>query len=275
MGVLFSISCFIICFTPSFVVFQRLIANDPLRIILFVVGAFFWLVSLLLSSVLWTAFSLLAENSLIYVVFISTIFQEITRGGYYILLHKAQSGLAKLASNGVEVSGIRLLYSSRHILAVVCGLGMGVMAALFLISNTLSDYAKYGVVGLPESILPNSSDTQLTAADAYFPVYYSTSCGFLIVLNVCWTISLWDGLHKFCSRSQDQWLLSIIVPIVGHLLSSALSIQLRKIPILVIMFQIVLLSVHIAYCLMIIRRIPHFLRRSEYIHQERNFQNSS
>jgi hypothetical protein len=62
------------------------------------------------------------------------------------------SGLGKLASNGVEVSGIRLLYSSRHILAIVCGLGMGIMSALFLLVNIIADSSHDGVVGLPSTI---------------------------------------------------------------------------------------------------------------------------
>lgn len=37
-------------------------------------------------------------------------------------------------------------------LAVVCGLGMGVMAALFLLVNVLADSVHEGKVGLPATI---------------------------------------------------------------------------------------------------------------------------
>ncbi|KAI1712784.1 aph-1 protein domain-containing protein [Ditylenchus destructor] len=111
-------------------------------------AAFFWLTSLLISAILWR----LVFNSLIVSIFVSAICQEIARGLYYFLLHKAQIGLGKLASNGVEVTGIRLLYSSRHILAIVCGLGMGMMAALFLLTNIIAESSHDGVVGLPATI---------------------------------------------------------------------------------------------------------------------------
>lgn len=60
--------------------------------------------------------------------------------------------MAKLVANGVGLSGIRLLHSSRHILAVVCGLGMGVISALFLLLNIIADSSRDGVVGLPATI---------------------------------------------------------------------------------------------------------------------------
>lgn len=65
---------------------------------------------------------------------------------------KCFSGLSKLSSNGVQISGIHSLHRARHMLAVVCGLGMGVMAALFLLVNILADSAQDGKVGLPTTI---------------------------------------------------------------------------------------------------------------------------
>uniref|UniRef100_A0A915MVD9 Uncharacterized protein n=1 Tax=Meloidogyne javanica TaxID=6303 RepID=A0A915MVD9_MELJA len=102
MTLFFSLCCFSISFTPSMMLFRRLVVSDPLRIILFVLG-----------------------------------------------------GLTKLVSDGTDISGFRLMFSSRHVLAIVCGLGMGVMASLFLLTNILADYSDDGVVGLPSEIYGN------------------------------------------------------------------------------------------------------------------------
>jgi len=53
------------------------------------------------------------------------------------------------------------MFSSRHVLAIVCGLGMGVMASLFLLTNILADYSDDGVVGLPSEIYGNGVNLKI------------------------------------------------------------------------------------------------------------------
>uniref|UniRef100_A0A183CK40 Vesicle transport protein n=1 Tax=Globodera pallida TaxID=36090 RepID=A0A183CK40_GLOPA len=126
MGWIFAVCCFSVAFMPSLFVFRHFVAPDPLRIIMFVLGAFFWLCSLLLSSVV---FAIFGPRFLLLAVFSSILFQELARALYFVLLYKAQGGLARLmaadAGRTGTASSMRLLYSSRHILAIVCGLGMG------------------------------------------------------------------------------------------------------------------------------------------------------
>jgi len=165
--------------------------------------------------------------------------------------------LGKLASNGVEVSGIRLLYSSRHILAIVCGLGMGIMSALFLLVNIIADSSHDGVVGLPSTIPEISSDmdVKLGLEDASFPIFYSLSCGFLILFHVCWTIELWDGLHKLVNRLTPNWWPPILIAVAVHLLNTTLSFWLSRHPFLTLISQGVLLSANIGFCYGLIKNL--------------------
>lgn len=89
------------------------------------------------------------------------------------------------------MTGIRLLYSSRHILAIVSGLGFGVMAALYLLLNVIADSFHDGVVGLPAAVHHGGEGgPQLTADEINFPLFYSISCSLLVLLHICWAISL-------------------------------------------------------------------------------------
>lgn len=75
---------------------------------------------------------------------------------------------------GQRIAGVHTLRYARHILAIVCGLGMGVMAALFLIINVVADFSGHGTVGLPATV-PYVSDrftVKLFPDDQYFPVSF-------------------------------------------------------------------------------------------------------
>lgn len=48
-------SCSLLAFGPPLVMFAFTIANDPIRIIIMIAAAFGWLVSFLLSSLIWYA----------------------------------------------------------------------------------------------------------------------------------------------------------------------------------------------------------------------------
>lgn len=82
-----------------------------------------------------------------------------------------------MAANGMHISGVHTLHHARHMLAVVCGLGMGVMAALFLIINVIADFWGNGTVGLPATIpeVADRFDVKLFAKDEKFPVRFSGS----------------------------------------------------------------------------------------------------
>lgn len=104
-------------------------------------------------SVLLSGLFSLPFSNVVPIIFLSALIQEGARAGYFALLHRAQKDLERIAASGIEVSNLKLSFSSRHVLAVVCGLGIGVTAGLFLLVNVLADYSTEGVVGLPASAI--------------------------------------------------------------------------------------------------------------------------
>ncbi|VDM42529.1 unnamed protein product [Toxocara canis] len=165
------IAYLLFAFSPALAIFHKVIASDPLRIILFVLG-----------------------------------------------------GLSRMAASGMHISGVHTLHHARHILAVVCGLGMGVMAALFLVINVIADFWGDGTVGLPATIpeVAEQFDVKLFAKDEKFPLIYSLSACILTLCHMCWTILFWDGCHK---RGQTHtWWASILFAVASHYAVSALVI---------------------------------------------------
>ncbi|XP_006831622.1 PREDICTED: gamma-secretase subunit APH-1B isoform X2 [Chrysochloris asiatica] len=93
--------CAFIAFGPALALYIFTIASEPLRIIFLIAGAFFWLVSLLLSSLVWFMAETITGHKdgpvqkylLIFGVLVSVFIQEVFRFAYYRLLKKANEGL--------------------------------------------------------------------------------------------------------------------------------------------------------------------------------------
>ncbi|XP_040596153.1 uncharacterized protein LOC101841995 [Mesocricetus auratus] len=111
-------------------------------------SAFFWLVSLLLSSVFWYLVRVITDNRdgpiqkylLIFGVLLSVCIQELFRLAYYRLLKRDSEGLKSI--NPEETA------PSMRLLAYVSGLGFGIMSGVFSFVNTLSDSLGPGTVGI-------------------------------------------------------------------------------------------------------------------------------
>ncbi|XP_075594915.1 gamma-secretase subunit Aph-1b-like isoform X3 [Balearica regulorum gibbericeps] len=107
--------CTFIAFGPALGLFLFTIARDPLRIIILIAGAFFWLVSLLLSSLIWfiaikasdPGDEPLQKGLLIFGVMFSVLLQEAFRFLYYKFLRKAIEGLAALSEDGCSPISIQ------------------------------------------------------------------------------------------------------------------------------------------------------------------------
>ncbi|XP_028362409.1 gamma-secretase subunit APH-1B isoform X2 [Phyllostomus discolor] len=108
--------CAFIAFGPALALYVVTIATEPLRIIFLIVGAFFWLVSLLLSSLVWFMARTITDNKdesiqkylLIFGVLISVLIQEMFRFAYYKILKKANEGL-KIVNPDEPPPSMRLL----------------------------------------------------------------------------------------------------------------------------------------------------------------------
>ncbi|KAM6228418.1 gamma-secretase subunit Aph-1b-like [Spheniscus humboldti] len=196
--------CTFIAFGPALGLFLFTIARDPLRIIILIAGAFFWLVSLLLSSLIWFI-AVKASNPLdeplqkgllIFGVMFSVLLQEAFRFLYYKLLRKAIEGLVALSEDGCSPISIQQM-------AYVAGVGFGLMSGAFSMINLLADTLGPGTVGI-------HGDSQL---------YFLTSAFMtmvLIFLHTFWGILFFHGCEH-----QHWW--EITAVIVMHLAVSGLT----------------------------------------------------
>jgi len=133
--------CALTAYGAPLALFIFTISRDPVKIIILILSAFFWLLSLLLSAILWTAVVPLREHLAFGLVF-SVLFQELFRFLIYLMLDKADSYLKKLTEN--EETQI---FANKHILAYVVGLGFGLMSGAFSLVNVLADSLGPGTLG--------------------------------------------------------------------------------------------------------------------------------
>jgi len=134
--------CALTAYGPALSLFLITIASDPVKIIILILSAFFWLLSLLISSILWKIVGSFTDQIVIGLVF-SVVFQETFRFLIYLLLHKADAYLKKLTEN--EETQI---FANKHILAYVVGLGFGLMSGAFSLVNVLAASLGPGTLGM-------------------------------------------------------------------------------------------------------------------------------
>ena len=102
------------------------IAKDPMKVIIMMASAFFWLLALLFSSALWAIVTPLKETLAFGLAF-AVLFQELFRFVIYIILRKAEEGLQKVAVGEDKIS----IAANKHVLGYVAGLGFGVASGAF------------------------------------------------------------------------------------------------------------------------------------------------
>ncbi|XP_023674757.1 gamma-secretase subunit Aph-1b [Paramormyrops kingsleyae] len=196
--------CTFIAFGPAAALFLFTIARDPLRVIFLIAGAFFWLVSLLLSSLVWFI-AVQASNKesasqqkglLVFGVVLSVLLQEVFRFAYYKLLKKANQGLLALSQEDTMPISVRQL-------AYVSGLGFGFMSGSFSVVNILADSLGPGTVGI-------HGDSQ----------HYFISSAFMtmaiILLHMFWGVVFFEACEK------QKWL-SVAVVVGSHLFVSCMT----------------------------------------------------
>jgi len=195
-------SCALTAYSPALALFTVTIAKDPVRVIILILSAFFWLLSLLFSSILWSAVVPLREKLAFGLVF-SIFFQELFRYGLYLLLSKADAYLKKLTEN--EETQI---FANKHILAYVVGLGFGMMSGAFSLVNVLADSVGPGTVGF------NNEPQD-------FFMISSLLCMAMILLHTFW------GVIAFDAWEQRKYL-NMIYVWASHLTVSCLTLLNEK-----------------------------------------------
>ncbi|OXU26351.1 hypothetical protein TSAR_015253 [Trichomalopsis sarcophagae] len=195
MTVMDFFGCALLAFGPPLAMFTFTIAIEPIRIIILIASAFFWLISLLLSSTLWYAIVPLRSYLSIGLIY-SVVFQEIFRFLLYKVLRKAEKGLEKVTTAHVA--------DSRDIFAYVCGLGFGLMSGAFACVNVLADAMGPGTMGLHQG------------NEYFFMISAATTLCF-ILLHTFW------GVIFFSALDNKNWF-QITWVVGSHLFASAMTL---------------------------------------------------
>ncbi|KAF2360934.1 Gamma-secretase subunit Aph-1 [Trinorchestia longiramus] len=189
--------CGMIAFGPPLVLFIVTMASDPIRVIMLVASSFFWLLSLLFSSILYKVVVPLQPH-LAFGALFSVLFQEFFRFLWFMLIQKAEVGLKKVSEDNLEI------IENKHILAYVSGLGFGLISGAFALVNVLADMAGPGTVGLRGD------------SPSFFVATTFTSLAF-IFLHVCWGVIFFAGVHR------RNYVLILFV-LVSHVLATGVTL---------------------------------------------------
>ncbi|XP_075301303.1 gamma-secretase subunit APH-1A [Opisthocomus hoazin] len=204
MGAAVFFGCAGIAFGPALALVLLTVAAEPLRVIVLVAGAFFWLVSLLLASLVWFVSVHLSDREdarlqrglLVFGAAVAVLLQEAFRFAYFKLLKKADEGLATISDDGRSPISLRQM-------AYVSGLSFGIISGVFSVINILADSIGPGVVGI-------HGDS---------PYYFITSAFLtmaLVLLHTFWGVIFFDACEN-----RRYWCLGLVVG--SHLLTSGLT----------------------------------------------------
>ncbi|CAH8522526.1 unnamed protein product [Dicrocoelium dendriticum] len=241
------LGCTLVGIGPCTVLFLFTIANNPLKVIIFTASGFFWLLSLLLTALLWMPLRSLTAN-LAPSLLMGVLFQEALRFSFYILINTADKGLRAISTgsqarpfrqssvNSSNQNTVNLRQSEAHswgsdrsqdntsllgnptvrfheklldhqIVAYVSGLGFGAMTCIVELLRTLIDSQGPGIY------------FDLWESKCFFIVAaFQASC--LSVTQIFWSVILFSA---FETRSYG----SIALVFVVHVAMSCLSLANR------------------------------------------------
>lgn len=188
--------CASLAFGPALAMFTFTIAHDPIRIIILIAAAFFWLVALLLSSVLWFAVVPL-RSYLAFGMFFSVLFQECFRYVIYKILRKTEKGLQEVADSA-------RVTENKHILAYVSGLGFGIISGLFALVNILADAVGPATMGL------------MSGSDVFFLTSAAQTLA-MVLLHTFWGVIFFNAVD-------NAKVLHIVYVVASHLAVSSLTL---------------------------------------------------
>lgn len=192
------IGCACTAYGPAFALFIITIMHDPIRIIILVASAFFWLLALLLSSLFWNFVTF--RTCMLLCVIVSVIFQEAFRYCIYILLRKAETGLKKMHVPNTNTD----VLNNKHIVPYVSGLGYGVMSGAFSLVNILAELSGPGTMGL-------------NGVSHYFCLVTSVFTMIFTLLHTFWSVIFFTGVDR-----KNYFLIGWVIG--SHLLVSCMTL---------------------------------------------------
>ncbi|KAF0455824.1 gamma-secretase subunit Aph-1 [Gigaspora margarita] len=122
MTLLTFFGCGLTAYGPALSIFFLHVAKDAQLVLLMVSSAFFWLISILLSSIIWYLIKPIYPKNELTILY-SVILQEIFRWLLFNIMMRAEPGLILVANNP------KSLYN-RSSFAFVCGMGFGLMSGV-------------------------------------------------------------------------------------------------------------------------------------------------
>eukprot|EP00036_Acanthoecidae_sp_10tr_P020524 CAMPEP_0206311702 /NCGR_PEP_ID=MMETSP0106_2-20121207/13603_1 /ASSEMBLY_ACC=CAM_ASM_000206 /TAXON_ID=81532 /ORGANISM="Acanthoeca-like sp., Strain 10tr" /LENGTH=237 /DNA_ID=CAMNT_0053742965 /DNA_START=76 /DNA_END=788 /DNA_ORIENTATION=- len=179
-------------------VFFISVASSAKLVILMFGAAFVWLLAALATSIVWIAIVPLKEDNWFALIF-AVLFQEIFRYGYWRLLKRAETGLNILGDDG---SGTM----SQTKLAMVAGLGFGVMSTAMQINQILEEASGPGTIPAPGC----------TQHSIFF--ISSITIAVFGALNILWSVIMHHGLNQGNRINQ-------VIPPATHFFASMLTLN--------------------------------------------------
>ncbi|XP_065901962.1 gamma-secretase subunit Aph-1b-like [Dysidea avara] len=195
MSIIDELGYLFIAFGPSLSLFFFTVARNPHEVIVMIVGAFFWNLSLFFASIIRVIVPPLKDEPAWSVPF-AVMFQELFRYAFYKLLIKADDMLALISEDTSELR--------KHKLAYVAGMGFGVASGAIMFSNVLKSAAGPGTVG----IFGDSN---------YFILQSAFGASIFVLLHICWGVLFFDAV-----RNKD-WI-KLVIALSSHMLASSLTL---------------------------------------------------
>ncbi|KAI7901314.1 gamma-secretase subunit Aph-1 [Cokeromyces recurvatus] len=185
--------CLFLAYGPLLSIFFLYIAPNAQYVLLTVASAFFCLIALLLSSIIWYLAKGAQTIHFVSITY-SIAIQELCRWGFYLLLRRAESGLNTISSNPKSPF-------NRTTFAFVSGFGYALMTSLISYISLLVESIGPGVIMCP-------SCPEITI---YFMSAITTT--FFSLMHICWMIISFEG---FSELPQIKGWLKIIWVISSH-----------------------------------------------------------
>ncbi|KAJ3119428.1 anterior pharynx defective 1 [Nowakowskiella sp. JEL0407] len=172
MGLLSFVGLFLAAYGPALALFFLVLAKNPQSVLLSLTSAFFWLISILLSSLVWFAW-----KSVYSTILVSVFFQELFRYLFYLLTLKAEKTLNDVSEKPDSV------YNRPH-RSFVVGFGFGLISALVMYVAELAETLGSAVIMC----------TSCPSLDIFFVAAIQTSI--FTFSHIAWTMVFYDGLYK-------------------------------------------------------------------------------
>ncbi|XP_077553349.1 gamma-secretase subunit Aph-1-like [Haemaphysalis longicornis] len=227
------IGCSLITFGPALAAFWLTVVNRPSRLVVFLVSAFFWLLSLLLSSLVWYLLHLVLGDGFSTALVVSVGLQEVFRVLAFQLVCKAERMLNVEVLVGVEDDPALARYRAGF--AYASGLGFGVASAAVTVANTFFDAAAvHGTLGFVGgsrwdyvTLAATSSASVLLhtfwSVVAFYALLHRRLCLFWFVPNCHVLVSVCALLNSPLYEDLEQGAVSMAVTATAVLVSAVVA----------------------------------------------------